>query len=625
MMETLRCVDWMACLFGLIACGGPEPTDKPPSALDQGDTDGALPEPGSDTGSDTGKTDAGDDSDSQPDVEVHESTTVVPYDGGVSARWSYETAYHNVGKGEWYAGDTNEEAGLAWGESYVMMSLNAMFRATRSPAYLDRLAWHADQVLAQRDDVRGVEDYRGVSGACWRNLHYQPGAEPYCYVVHSGMIAYPMVEFARLVDDSGLGHELAYDGVSFADKADAYVAAAEQTVAYHDDQWRSDGSYVFRTDASFLSAGNTLPLNQANAFARLLLALHDTTHNAVYLDKATAMAERLSDQLSKDADGAYVWNYSGGAYASPGEDISHAAINVDFAVMCAERGVVFGDADLDAFAATFVNNVYLDEGTISDFVGGGSTNGAGYRPQVARWLRLAAHRTTVYTAIRDLYETEYPPESIGSGSHLAGWGYLAEHEPVHCGHFFYSIEWSEPDPTTGWRAATSDNPNVLTSPPDLSQPCMVPVRATPAGPIEVEQWDGESYHTVARWTDSGERLRRIPFEPAWGSIYWKDGVLFQFREATGLVLEAESSGEPPSIVSTPAGTGTSGDAFVYTPASSGAEPYWWSLTRFPSGARIDAESGSLQWTPTNAGLYSFTLRLQNDRGWDEQSFTVRIE
>src|SRR5688500_18936657 len=89
---------------------------------------------------------------------------------GVTARLNYETAY---GDGEWYRDRHNEESYLAWGESYVMLSLVAMFERTGDRLYLDRLAYHADGVLAQRDDARGVADYAGVSGACWRDTTYQ--------------------------------------------------------------------------------------------------------------------------------------------------------------------------------------------------------------------------------------------------------------------------------------------------------------------------------------------------------------------------------------------------------------------------------------------------------------------
>ena len=143
----------------------------------------------------------------------------------VGARWSFEEAYHAVDDGQWYIGHDNETATLAWGESYVVQGLAAMFRATGHPMYLDRMARHLDSILVQRDDARGVTDYRGVSAACWRNLSYQD--EPYCYVVHSGILAEGLAAFAVMVRDAGLEAELAADGESFGDKATAYLVAAE--------------------------------------------------------------------------------------------------------------------------------------------------------------------------------------------------------------------------------------------------------------------------------------------------------------------------------------------------------------------------------------------------------------
>ncbi len=306
----------------------------------------------------------------------------------VTARWSFVEAYDNVDGGDWYIGYDNTSATLAWGESYVMMGLASMFRATGGPDWLDELARHADAALAMRDDERGVVDYRGVSAACWQNTHYQDGGEAYCYVVHSGMLGYPIAEYARLVAEADLRDEVAYDGTTFGDKADRYVTAAAEVVAAHDDQWNIAGYYVFRPDASFLGyPGVDLPLNQSNAMGRLLLVLHDLTGESSYLDKATALAQRFDAQITT-RDGAHLWNYWGGSYSSNGEDVSHAAINVDFAAMCAERGVVFGEADMDAFATTFMDNVYVDDRTFSVYVGGGETNHASYRPQVGRWLRL---------------------------------------------------------------------------------------------------------------------------------------------------------------------------------------------------------------------------------------------
>ena len=64
-----------------------------------------------------------------------------------SAKWAYVDAYNVVDSGDWYIGEHNEGALLAWGESYVMMSLASMYRATKDPKWLDELSRHIDGVL----------------------------------------------------------------------------------------------------------------------------------------------------------------------------------------------------------------------------------------------------------------------------------------------------------------------------------------------------------------------------------------------------------------------------------------------------------------------------------------------
>ena len=565
--------------------------------------------------------------DASPDAAAPHIQVVTLPVGGVSARWQYEDAYDNVAGGDWYRDSDNETATLAWGESYVMMSILAMFRATGSPLYLERLAWHADGVLANRDDHRGVSDYRGISTACWQDRHYQTNNEPYCYVVHSGMLGYPLAEFARLVERFGLEEELAYDGETFGAKAAAYVQAAEETVAAHDDQWKSGGYYVFRPDASFMAyPGKDLPLNQSNAMGRMLLALHAVTGNGAYLDKATKLAQRFKAQLTTGASGEYLWNYWGGAYASPGEDISHAAINVDFAAMAAEQGVVFDDADLEAFARTFMGPVYVDDGTLSDHVGGGSTNGTSYRPQAGGWLRLATKRTAIYAAIRDLYEHDYGPSGLGSGSVLHGWAYLAEFEPTHRDHFFYSVDWEDQG---DWREATAYGANILTTPADLTAPSVALVTVDVPRPTDVGQWDGSAYHTLLTLrATGGSAVRWLPYETRWPFVYWNDGVLYQFEDTfvsgAGIRVKESAGYELPSIAYTAPTQGATGTPIDYAPTGTGSEPRWWALARFPVGARIDHATGAVTWTPFEPGAYPFTVRLQNDYGFVDQEFTINV-
>lgn len=544
----------------------------------------------------------------------------------VTARWAAVDAWDNVNGGEWYRGYDNEEATLAWGESYVMMALTALFRATGDPIWLDRLASHADAVLAQRDDARGVADYRGVSGACWRDLHYQDDGTPYCYVVHSGMIAYPIAEFARLVRDRGLEAEVAYDGETFGARAERYTRAVAETVAFHDREWNAAGYYMFPSDADFLPyAGEDVPLNQSNAMGRVLLVLADLMGDAATLGKARALADRFEDQVTVGSDGAALWNYWGGDYAAYGEDISHAAINVDFAVLAASYGVVFDRDDLDAFATTFVERVYVDDQTFSDAVGGGSTNDPSYLAQVGRWLRLTPTRTAVYTSVRDLYEASFPAATVASGSTFLAWAYLAEFEPVLCPHFFYHVDWT--DPVGGWREATAYGANVLTVPPDLSGPCMIPLTVDVPRTDTVQQWDGGVYHDVARWqATSGEVLRRIPYEPRWPHVYWSDGVLFQFSDAfaagDGIRVAEPTPLVAPSFTNTPSPLARVGEPWTWDAEATGDAPFWWSLERFPAGARVDNATGLVTWTPTSAGDHPFTVRVANDAGSADYLFTL---
>ena len=353
--------------------------------------------------------------------------------------------------GEGYKGYNNETATLAWGESYIMMAYVAMYQATSDTFYLQKLADHADAVLEQRDDVRGVTDYRGVSGACWRNLHYQSDNSPYCYVVHSGMIIYPMLQFVLLVDaDPALGSVTSFDGQTLAEKADEYRLRAMETVAAHEWQWRNgpqadEGYYLFPADAPpGVPAGLNLPSNQQNALARALVALYQATGNADYADHAERMARLFLRGTGIQGD-SYVWDYwnllGDTGFDGPGEDISHAAINVDFAAVAARAGMLFDTTDMGRFVATFTDNVVAGEGEVHDRVDGGGDSGI-YEIQSGRWLGLSTwdDGREIYFTTQGVFEELFDWSSAGGGSGLSGvanlalWEGAMELRGVYTGH-----------------------------------------------------------------------------------------------------------------------------------------------------------------------------------------------
>lgn len=75
---------------------------------------------------------------------------------------------------------TNDRGRLAWGTAYHLQARLAMFRATGDRRHLEALLERGEQVLAMRDDQRGVPDYQGLRRpvwsaagsytACWRDL-----------------------------------------------------------------------------------------------------------------------------------------------------------------------------------------------------------------------------------------------------------------------------------------------------------------------------------------------------------------------------------------------------------------------------------------------------------------------
>lgn len=272
----------------------------------------------------------------------------------------------------------------------------AMYQATGDVQYLQRLIVQADAALVQRDDVRGVVDYRGVSGAAWRNI--SKTTEFYCWAYHSGTLTYPMVEFARLVLlDPVLGSFVAHDGLTFQEKADEYTARAIETFQFHEFEWTSgpgssEGHY--RTPPDFPAGRDTgppdtqIPMNMQASIGRTLVALAAVTGEALYWQRAARVAHYVKNRLSL-VNGTYVWTYNPGFNEYP-DDVSHGALVVDFATVCAKEGIVFGVQDLERFAATFTQNMVRNEGQVWNLVNGTSDEDADEdQAQAPRWASVA--------------------------------------------------------------------------------------------------------------------------------------------------------------------------------------------------------------------------------------------
>ena len=86
-----------------------------------------------------------------------------------SSRTTFDAIDASLNGGKGFAGRNNESGALGWGGSYTTQAYLLMYLAHGDTVYLDKLVAHVDAMLAQRDSVRRVSDYRGLSLPAWRS------------------------------------------------------------------------------------------------------------------------------------------------------------------------------------------------------------------------------------------------------------------------------------------------------------------------------------------------------------------------------------------------------------------------------------------------------------------------
>ncbi|MFD1717357.1 hypothetical protein [Georgenia deserti] len=433
----------------------------------------------------------------------------------------------------------NEEGALAWGQSYVLLGIMRMYETYRDTTYLDTFVTHADAVLGNRDEERGVTDHQGRSGPVWRaggnyvashitltgddgaplvqirnadsrsaesTVEVLPGAQPgtftlamthvtigtttledvstdpshprfvetvateegyylwgrwtakvladgvprpgtyeaeqqyYAFAVHTGMVTYPMAIFARTVLEDPALSRSRYRG-----PAQRYLTAARRAVAFHDGELRSDErgtSYVWPQGAPVPFDGTEQPLNQSHGLGLTMAELYRITGDAGYRSAVEGLAETWRADLV-DQGGWPAWPYwptwghlyqgyaveDGVSEYTPWynpsvawEDVSHAAISVEFAAAAHGAGLAFDDADLEAFARSYLEGFVIDEASVRHRFLGPDPAADSTAVQTARWLALDRVDGRVGEHALGLYEAVALVP--GSGSHLAGIAYL---------------------------------------------------------------------------------------------------------------------------------------------------------------------------------------------------------
>jgi hypothetical protein len=364
-----------------------------------------------------------------------------------ATREAYDRADLNFNDGNGAKTQTDESGALSWQQSYLMHSYVLMYRAHRDLYYLDKLIDHADHVLASRDSVRGLREFRGLSLPAWQRMRPERGdTAPFIQIVGTGMIIYPLALFARTVRAIP---ELR-DDARYAAKANEYIQAVKDAVAVHDEEWRDIGddmgTYVVPRGWPFGVDGVELQFNMHHALGRCIIQLAAMIDEPIYRERAERMARLFKSDLRLDDGGAYVWNYhwtKGRAYRGwtaedqvsinrpefggnrRPEDIGHGAISIDFAEQAFRHGIVFDEQDMQRFARTYVQNLLT---TTDEEQNGGrvtvwrmvdSSRWKGEpRDEIfsAFWQPLAPWDRRIFDSSREMYAHHYQAHGFRRGS-----------------------------------------------------------------------------------------------------------------------------------------------------------------------------------------------------------------
>jgi len=238
--------------------------------------------------------------------------------------------------------------------------------------------------------------------------------------VHAGMILYPAARFAHIV---GADAALA---ARYAAPLEKFRGAVAESLAAYEDQWHERipaGAGAGESEGYYtepIAGAAPLPLNMMNTLGRVMLEMNLAQPNAHYLDRVTKLARFMKNRMVRRSDGAFQWAYRPGIeppYDKGAEDLSHAAINVDFAVRCYQANVVFNREDMDGLVKTFCTKIYRGGGKFADRIDGTGDRNL-YADTVAWWGELASVDRRVAALIHERYMLR-PQPAGGPGGLLA--------------------------------------------------------------------------------------------------------------------------------------------------------------------------------------------------------------
>lgn len=339
-------------------------------------------------------------------LEVDPLVTVEVAAGGAAGTFRLRVTHTGVGRTETYDNLTMDPA---------------------APSYPVRVlhdAWPTSLLLTAKD-LRRHPSAGGVPRAGSATM----ASQKMIFAVHTGMITYPIADFARTVLSSPWLRR------RYRSVATRYADACEAAVAVHDREWRDndrgEGWYASARGMPVPYAdGTEQPANQFLALGRTAQQLAAVSENRVHAGRARKMARTFRNELTVDPGGAYTWHYWlswGRVYngwtkaddvseyrlsysgARQIEDISHGHLDIDFAVRAFWDHAGFDGLDMVRFARTFTRNIATetDDGTPtvwSNVDGTGSRATLAFELIAAGWMPLATFDRDIFDHVHTVFQ-----------------------------------------------------------------------------------------------------------------------------------------------------------------------------------------------------------------------------
>lgn len=322
-------------------------------------------------------------------------------------------AHLALNDGDGFSRETNDAGTLAWAESYLLRAYLEMYRVTMDDRYLRVFVRHAERVVASTDENRGIADWQGRSEPVWstNSQRYTDGRR-IAFPLHTAMITLPLLEFvllARTHDDLPESYrEIARRLERVAVRASATM---DESLQRSHSNTESFVVVAPNSPRSGSSVSLHAPLNEDAAVGLVYLALWRITEEEPYRRKAAGIARHLRASMTR-TDNGMVWTYlcadRRGRESRP-EDLSHGAIEAEFAVVAFRAGLVFSEVDMVQLGQT-LESLWVPPAGFAWLIGEPTSvnQGACKDPaefhcpadSAGRWLALTPFYPMVHTLVR---------------------------------------------------------------------------------------------------------------------------------------------------------------------------------------------------------------------------------